>query len=111
MGFLTVSPSGGLQQRLLGLQLGQLSAEAVHLVLQLLVVLNDVYHLLVGLLLAAGRAVPAEEHPCDGEMATWEEKTNQVSQFVIGGLGDDCYFRSSLEGKEASRPHLPFICF
>ena len=62
---ITVSPSGGLQRGLLGLQLGQLSAEAVHLVLQLLVVLYDVHHLLVGLLLAAGRAVPAEEHPCD----------------------------------------------
>ena len=55
------------------------------------------HHLLVGLLLAAGRAVPAEEHPWDGETTTADSGFQSLS---LGGLGDDCYFCSSLEGGE-----------
>lgn len=51
-----------LKQRIFGLQLGQLSAQAVDFVLKLLVVFNDVNHFIVGLIQALGRTVPAQKH-------------------------------------------------
>lgn len=43
-----------LQERILGLQLGQLPAQEVDSVLELLVVLDDVQHFLVGFVRAPG---------------------------------------------------------
>lgn len=53
-----------LQQRIFGLQLGQLPAQAVDFVLKLLVVFDDVDHFIVGLIQALGGPVPAQKHSC-----------------------------------------------
>lgn len=58
-------PLGALQQRILGLQLRQLPAQAVHFVLELFVVFDDVDHFVVGLVQTLGRAAPAQKHSCD----------------------------------------------
>lgn len=65
-----------LQQRVFGLQLGQLPAQAVDFVLQLLVVFDDVNHFIVGLIQALGGTVPAKKHSC-------REKINSDQSFTI----------------------------
>lgn len=58
-------PLRALQQRILGLQLRQLPAQAVHFVLELFVVFDDVDHFVVGLVQTPGGAAPAQKHSCD----------------------------------------------
>lgn len=64
-----------LQQRIFGLQLGQLPAQAVDFVLQLLVVFNDMNHFIIGLIQALGGTVPAKKHSC-------REKKNSDQSFT-----------------------------
>lgn len=57
-------PLRALQQRVVSLQLCQLPAQAVHFVLELLVVLDDVNHFVIGLVQTLGGAAPAQKHSC-----------------------------------------------
>lgn len=64
LGPASLLPLGALQQRVLGLQLRQLPAQAVHFVLELLVVLDDVNHFVIGLVQTLGGAAPAQKNSC-----------------------------------------------
>lgn len=67
-------PLRALQQRILGLQLRQLPAQAVHFVLELFVVFDDVDHFVVGLVQTPGGAAPAQEHSCDKQRSQKERR-------------------------------------
>lgn len=65
LGPASFQPLGALQQRVLGLQLRQLPAQAVHFILELLVVLDDVNHFIIGFIQTLGGSTPAQKHSCD----------------------------------------------
>lgn len=67
-------PLRTLQQRILGLQLRQLPAQAVHFVLELFVVFDDVDHFVVGLVQTPGGAAPAQKHSCDKQRSQKERR-------------------------------------
>lgn len=68
-------PLWALQQRILGLQLRQLPAQAVHFVLELFVVFDDVDHFVVGLVQTPGGAAPAQKHSCDKQRRQNEKRS------------------------------------